>query len=250
VDSHERRLPGATRGEGAQIFDEIVNDASALLRLIPFPGSEALSPLALLPLRAAPGTASTPIGSPVPDIVGQQAVSIVSQAASILDDEMAKGVLAARRSADAAPRASSYAGNPLLREVHDLVDRIADILPRIQGGAAQPLAGAADPVPELRPGAAVRPGQRATISMTLSNCEGRPVRLVPAATDLLGSRGGRIGSAHLEFSLSEFNLAPQERSDLTIAIVVPAEADADCYSGLLVVTGVEYVRALITLQVA
>jgi len=248
VDTYERRPPGATRAEGAQTADEIVNDTSALLRLIPFPGSEALSPLALLPLRAMPGTEPTPIASRVPDIVGQPAASIVSQAASILDDEMAKGVLAARRSADAAPRAPSYAGNPLLREVHDLVDRIADILPRMQGGAAQ--AGAAGPVPELRPAAAARPGQRATISMTLCNREDRPVRLVPTATDLLGSRGGRIACTRVEFTASEFDLAPQERSDLTFAILVPELAEADCYSGLLVVKGAEYVRALITLEVA
>jgi hypothetical protein len=85
--------------------------------------------------------------------------------------------------------------------------------------------------------------------MTLRNSESRPVRLVPAATDLLGSRSGRIASSLLEFTPSELSLEPQEQRDLAIATTVPENAAPGCYSGLLVVRGLDYLRALITIEV-
>ena len=257
MERYQGRPPVAARGDGTPDAREIVNEASAFLRrLIPFPGAEALSPLSLLPVPGkAGGMQSNPVATPIPDIVGQQAASIVSQAASILDEEMAKGVLAARRAVQAAPSESSEAGNPLLSQVHDLVNSVAAMWPSVQSASAaqrlapQPTASDADPLAELRPRATVKPGQRATISMTLCNSESRAVRLVPAATDLLGSRGGRIACSLIELTPREFNLEPQEQRDLAITTIVPADAAPGCYSGLLVVRGVDYLRALVTIEV-
>jgi hypothetical protein len=224
---------------------------------MPFPGAEALSPLPLLPAaaeRAAPH--SHPVSAAGAG-AGEQAASIVSQAASILDEEMAKGVLAAaRRSAGTSPYGASDTDNPLVRQVHELVDNFAAVWPRLQGlpaeplAASQPVATETEAVSELRPRATVTPGQRATICMTLCNSESRPVRLVPAATDLLGARDGRIAAALLEFTPAECRLEPQEQRDLTISTTVPLETAPGCYSGLLVVRGVDYLRALITIEIA
>jgi len=215
-----------------------------------------LSPLSLLPLPLQQGgIPSNPLANAVPDIAGQQAASIVSQAASILDEEMAKGVLAARRSAVNGPQGQSDASNPLLRQVHDLVNNVAAIWPSLQNpqtpltGAYQAAAANADGLAELSPRATVRPGQRATISMTLRNSEGHSVRLVPVATDLLGSRGGRIASSLLVLTPSELSLEPKEQRDLAIGTTVPVGTAPGCYSGLLVVTGLDYLRALITIEV-
>lgn len=258
MEGYQQRPLGAARGDIESTVRETVDEGVAFLRrLMPFPGAEGLSPLSLLPTageRAAPQ--SNPV-SAVGDVAGEQAASIVSQAASILDEEMAKGVLAAaRRSAGTAPYGESDAGNPLVRQVHELVDNFAAVWPSLQGLPAQPLA-ASQPVAtepealsELRPQATVKPGQRATICMTLCNSESRPVRLVPAATDLLGSRDGRIAASLLEFAPTECRLEPQEQRDLTISTTVPLEAAPGCYSGLLVVRGVDYLRALLTIEVA
>lgn len=229
-------------------------DDDFLRRLIPFPGAEALSPLSLLP-RLAPGAAvpSNPVASAMPGLASQQAASIVTQAASILDEEMAKGVLAAR-SVGAGPHGGADASYPLLRQVHELVDNVASMWPATQSAPAQGWAssrpaGDADPLAEIRPRTTVKPGQRATISMTLRNSESHAVRLVPEATDLLGSRGGRIACTLLECTPRELSLEPQQQADVVIATTVPAEAAPGCYSGLLVVRGVDYLRALITIEV-
>jgi len=232
------------------------NEASAFLRrLIPFPGAETLSPLSLLPMPAQVGTVQSDPVKATAGVVGAQAASIVSQAASVLDEEMARGVLAARSAGTTAPYGRSDASNPALRQMHEFVDSVAALWPSLQGSpaqrpvASQPAASDADPLAEVRPRVTVKPAQRATISMTLRNSESRPVRLVPAATDLLGSRGGRIASSLLEFTPSELSLEPQEQKDLAIATTVPVDAAPGCYSGLLVVRGLDYLRALITIEV-
>ena len=257
MDSYQRRPADAAREDSAPGTRETLNDAGAFLRrLIPFSGPEVLSPLSLLSLPAQQGgIPSNPLANAVPSIVGEQATSIVSQAASILEEEMAKGVLAAQRSAALRPYGQSDASNPVLRQVHDLVNNVAAIWPSLQNpqtplsGAPQAAAGNVDGLAELRPQATVRPGQRATISMTLRNSESRSVRLVPVATDLLGSRGGRIASSLLVLTPSELSLEPQEQRDLAIGTTVPIGTAPGCYSGLLVVTGLDYLRALITIEV-
>ena len=211
-----------------------------LQRLMPFEGADALS---------------TGAATAMPETVSKQAASIVSQAASILDEEMARGVLAAAtRSVAYTPRGPTDALNPVMRQVHDLVDQIAAMWPSGQSLPAfhvpRPAAGGEVDAPaEVRPRTTVRPGQRATISMAVRNSEGRAVRLVPAATDLLGSRGGRIAASLLECTPAEVELAPNEERDVVIAVTVPAETAPGCYSGLLVVSGVDYLRALITIDV-
>jgi len=258
VDSYRRPLQVPLLNS-APDAGQALNEASAFLqRLIPFPGSETVAPLSLLPMPALSGvTQSNPVNATA-DIVGEPAASIVSQAASVLDEEMARGVLAARSAGPAAPYGRPDASNPVLRQMHEFVDNVAALWPSLQGAPAQPLqrlvgyqppASDADALAEVRPRATVKPGQRATISMTLRNSENRAVRLVPSATDLLGSRSGRIAASLLEFTPSECSLEPQEQKDLTIATTVPGDTAPGCYSGLLVVRGLDYLRALITIEV-
>ncbi len=255
---------------------------SQLTRLIPFPGaSEAVGALSMLPLslagplplahtprlgvptllgvpteHAGSRAPQGPVTGVAPDVVSQQASSLVSEAAAILDEEMARGVLAARGASPAAQYQQPNATNPLLRQMHELAESIARVWPGSTGVAAagrpavsQSAGNDLDPLAELRPWSTVRPGQRATIAMALCNKEDRSVRLVPIVTDLLGSRGGRIASSTLELTPAEICLEPQEQKEVGIALTVPADTPPGCYSGVLVARGVDYLRALITIEV-
>jgi hypothetical protein len=230
------------------------NDARPFLRrLIPFPGAEAMTALPVL--SAARGIGPSPSAADAPSAAAQQVATIVSQAASILDEEMARGVLAASRAGAAPSRGYGDPATPLMRQVHELVDNIATMWSRMEKAQTTPYRSPQstvsndEPLADVRPRAAVKPGQRATISMSMSNSENRPVRLVAAATDLLGSNGGRIASSLLEFTPAELSLEPGEQRDIVIATIVPPETTPGCYSGLLVVRGVDYLRALITIEV-
>jgi len=256
VEPYQRQPAASWPADSVPGARETVGEATSFLRrLIPFPGAETLTALPLLS-SSGRGSGMQPVAAAdAPSAAGQQVASIVSQAASILDEEMARGVLTASRAGAAPSRGYDDASNPLMRQVHELVDNIAAMWSRVENaqapsyGSSQTTAGNAEPLADVRPRAAVKPGQRATISMRISNSENRPVRLVAAATDLLGSQGGRIASSLLEFTPAELSLEPGEQRDIAIAVTVPLEAAPGCYSGLLVVRGVDYLRALVTIEV-
>ncbi|MGJ7506623.1 COG1470 family protein [Variovorax sp. GT1P44] len=239
-------LPGAS-----QALDQA---GAYLRRLSPFPNSGSVDPSALLPMLGQIGRTLPNADKSEAGPVGEPVASIVSQAASVLDEEMSRGVLAAR--SGAAPQGYANFGPPVLRQMHDFVDNLAALWPNLQGGAAGspsgrqlPTAGAEPPLATVKPRMSARPGERVTISMTLRNSEGRPVRLMPTATDLIGSRGGRIPGSLLECSPLEMALEPQEQKELVITAVIPAEVAPGCYSGLLVVRGLDYLRALVAIDV-
>jgi hypothetical protein len=228
-----------------------------LRRLLPFPASGTpltlLDALPLSGMRSSAGEMGAITAAPA--AAARAVQDLVSTAASILDDEMAKGVISARDAGGAPGAGSRQPGGDVLRQVHELVDNLAGLWPGLQRasypqpGVSQPASNDADPLAELKPWATVRPGQRATISMSLCNKESRPVHLVPASTDLLGSGGGRIAASLLAFTPTEVDLEPQAQKEMEIAVTVPADATAGCYSGVLVVRGVPYLRALLTIEV-
>ena len=161
---------------------------------------------------------------------------------------MAKGVFSAH--SVARPQ-----NNPVLRQIHDLVDNLAAMWPAAQAGEGHltPRQQGANENKSssihLKPVAPCKPGERVAISMTLRNSESRPVHLVPAGTDLLGSRGGQIACSLLEFAPAEITLEPQQQEDLAVSITIPASAARGCYAGLLVLRGLENLHAIITIEV-
>lgn len=256
MDSYHRRPPGAVPAGGTPGALDALGEAGAFLkRLIPFPGGDGLAALSALPTELGGHGRSQLAPDHAIELVNQQAAAIVSQAASILDEEMARGVLTARQSVAPARQGPSSTANPVLRQVHELVDNVAAAWPQWPGGpnsrygSTEPAVHDADPLAELRPRTTVRPGQHATVSLTLYNHESAPVHLVPSVTDLLGSGGGRIAGSLLTCTPRELQLDPHEQQDLAITMAVPAETAPGCYSGLLVVRGVNYLRALITIDV-
>jgi hypothetical protein len=225
-------------------------------RLIPFPASDFAAPLAVMPAMAGQAgrtTAGAPPGIAPSPHAGPDA-GIVSQAAAILDEEMALGVVAARSLGQAGQMPGLDAGVPLMRQLHDLIDKAAAAWPsaaRPSGldggtGSAHPGPG---PLPEVKPPGAVRPGQTATIAMRLCNREGGEVRLRPAATDLLGGDGARLASTLLDFQPAEVNLQPGDEAPLQIRVAIPPGTPPGTYGGLLVVSGARDLRAVILLDV-
>ena len=261
MDSYRRQPQEGTPAESLQAPVRAAADDVGRLprRLLPYPSSGDTSSSLAIPLLSPRGSRAqeAPAPNAVLTAAGPQAATIISEAASILDEEMAGGVLAARGARQTSRYTGSDSSSTVLRQMHDLIDNMAAIWPSLQGastlwpGASEPAASAVEhePLAELKPASALRPGQRATISMTLCNKESRSVRLVPAATDLLGSTGGRISSQLLEFVPREIRLEPREQKEMEIAATIPPETVPGCYSGMLVVSGVNYLRALIAITV-
>lgn len=243
-------LPVPGRDDGP--MSPLDQAATAISRLIPFPASDFAAPLATLPAltRSAghPGAGLAPAlavsAGDTPD------AGIVSQAAAILDEEMALGVVAARSLGQGGQIAGLDSGLPLVRQLHALIDNAAAAWPSASGSrAAGPAPRAPDALAEVKPPAAVRPGQTATIAMRLCNREGGEVRLRPAATDLLGGDGVRLASTLLEFQPPELTLQPGGEAPLQIRVAIPPGTPPGTYGGLLVVNGVKDLRAVVLLDV-
>src|SRR3954468_20363481 len=240
VDDYRRQPPDTTPRETEPGANTAVEDAGRFLRrLIPFSSPADASALqtplvewaqAVLPQGTAPAS-----GVPA---AAEQAATVVSQAASILDAEMAKGVIAAR---GAAPPVRAGEGDPtsVLNQVHAVMDNIARLWPALQAASPRPpgapsagsVVGGEQSLPTVKPRAAVRPGESGTITMLLCNRENRTVRLAAAATDLISSTGGRITSTRLEFVPGEVRLQPGEEIEIQGHIAVPADSAPGHYAG-------------------
>lgn len=260
MEYYRRQPPDRTPPENPEAMtNAVVDNAGRLLRrLLPFPSSADASSLQIPLMQMTRNfTPQSIVSGAIPPAPGQQAATIITEAASILDEEMAKGVLAARSANQFPYYRDADQTSTVLRQVHDVIDNIARIWPSMQGASAQwPGAlsvaannGDQDALPNLKPASVLRPGQRGTISMMLCNKEDRSVRLMPISTDLISSTGRRISSQLFEFVPGEVRLEPGEQKELQGRIAVPVESALGCYVGLLVVTGVDYLRALITIEV-
>jgi hypothetical protein len=233
----------------APIVEGIENVGRTLRQMVPLPASPEA------PTRhgrtvvddALAGIAGTgvPLANP------QATASIVTQAVSILDEEMARGVLAARDAP--VPMGRRADAGSVLRQLHDAVDGLARLFPELQGAPTRPVARTPAPddaaLPHVKPPSATRCGQRATVSMTLCNKENRAVRLTPTTTDLISSAGRRLSHDLIDFAPREVHLEPGASTDLQGHLVIPVGTPPGSYAGLLVVGGVDYLRALITVEV-
>jgi hypothetical protein len=224
--------------------------ARTMRQLLPFPGG-TVPALPLMPLGRSTNTATA---TAPPAAVAGTATDVVSRAAKILDDEMARGVLSARN-VPSLPGRTNAAGGDILQQLREVIDNVARVWPasagtgpRMAEGTAA-AASAAPPLPELKPATQLRPGDQATIAMTVHNRESGPVSLVPVATPLLGSNGERIAAQLIEFTPAQLQLDPGQQQELRVTITVPARCASGCYSGVMVVGGVDYLRALITVEV-
>ena len=238
----------------------LAQSADAFRRILkPFPLT-GLSDLSsdIVPSLEKQDFAATEPSESIPPM--REASALVGSAASILNADMAAGVLAARqvRADGAMPKnTSNPAGfnfKDLLRDAHDFVDAIATVLPKLQSGASSfygaPKSSNYDAHELTQLDAkSVRAGEVAQITIKLHNDNADTVRLVPYCTALLGESGYRVGEDRLTFSPREARLAPDEFADLTLDIRVPDDCAKGKYSGLVKVTGANYLCVFITVEV-
>lgn len=193
--------------------------------------------------------------------------ALVQKAASILNEQMAAGVVAAQEARQSissyqSSGSSSDVGEQWRRDAHAWIDTFADWLTPFQGPLSEQMAAAVGPgtsrrvgldtaheqVPVLRPHDAVRAGGTAQIAFKLHNDDTQTTRILLYCTDLLSGQG-RIPQQHVVFKPQDLQLGPDALEALTLQITVPSGAPAGTYSGLLIVAGLPYLRAILTLEV-
>jgi hypothetical protein len=210
--------------------------------------------------------ASPPIFKTFADTTSQ----VVKQAASILEEEIAAGIVAARQIENKFIDSEKLrAGKPdevlqrFRRDAHEVVDIVLDIV----GAAAINATRMAQRAISIREGGrgasetastpvltvpqSVKPGETGEVSIVIENdgeTPAEPFELRP--TDLVNASGDRIPAHAVHFDPKVISVAPHQSQRAVVRVTPPADAPPGTYSGLIQSSRRDQLRAVLTVLVA
>ncbi|NHZ63991.1 COG1470 family protein [Massilia genomosp. 1] len=194
---------------------------------------------------------------------------IVQQAASTLEEEIALGVAAAKRVEMRFVDVEKLrAGDPadvmqrFRRDAHEVVDILLDMVVL----ASNSLGALSERVVTVRPGAAapkqgggaasltmpqpIAPGGSLSVPMTLENAADVPTATLRFhCSDLLSESGARLAAVQVGFAPEALSIPAHASATVHITVSVPPDAAPGTYSGLLLASQLDQVRAVLTVRV-
>ncbi|MBV6522806.1 MAG: hypothetical protein MNPFHGCM_02956 [Gemmatimonadaceae bacterium] len=208
---------------------------------------------------------------------------IVQKAASILEEEVATGIGAAKRIEQRFLDVAALRAQPpdavmsrFRRDAHEAVDIILDIVTaaattvgeragRIVNVTAghttspRPARSSAGPgeagesglrIATVRIPGKVKPGAIGELLMSLENESDRATaEFTLHSAELVSASGARIPADHVSFEPRTLSVGPRSAGQVTVSVRVPAKADAGVYEGLVRATEMDALRALLTIDV-
>jgi hypothetical protein len=202
---------------------------------------------------------------------GGAASRVVEQAASILEEEIARGIVAAqeveRRFIDVGSLRGedpNHVMQRFRRDAHDLVDILIDLVhvsARTLGRAITLEAGSRPALPEGKNGVRemvsidlpgpVLPGKTAEVSLTLTNSD--PEDTPPFTFNTLGlvsSGGAEIGPELVRFEPEQVVIEAEGEVQLKVLVTIPSDTAPGRYTGLLQSTHLDRLCATLSVDVA
>jgi len=200
--------------------------------------------------------------------------SVVQKAASILEEEIAAGIIAAKQVEKRFVNVSELrSGKPdeviqrFRRDSHELVDILLDMINvsvkyignltqqviRIRGvePKEKPEHMAPGQLPTLMMPNSIKAGESAEVPMTLENDSDKSTdELKFLSTDLVNASGDRISSEKTTFTPSSLIIGPNKAEKVTVTVRVPEGTPPGVYSGLVQATKLDQLRALLMVQVS
>jgi hypothetical protein len=233
-------------------------------------GTKTAKPVDVRPPSDAEEAAADPEARAGDARLAASATRLVGQAVSVLEKELSAGIAAVRslesRYTDVdglRKRDPEDIMQRFRKDAHEVVDLLMDLVQiaassagglaqrmvRVRGRDAGGETEATGAVPSIESGPA-RPGQSVTVSMALENAGNEAVEAVNfISSDLVTSSGLRIGAADVVFEPDLVTIAPKSRTQVRITIRVPTDAAPGTYSGMLVASKLEQVRAVLSVAV-
>lgn len=205
---------------------------------------------------------------------------IVQQAASILEEEISAGIVAARKVEERfidvqkiRTKSSEEIMQRFRRDSHEVVDILVDLVSLATnsvGGLAQraikvnvtpgspaarsgpsPMSSTSIGIPMLQAPLPIKSGEAVEIPMTLENdSEDTTETFHFMVSELISSSGERIEGHQVSFSPSTLVIGPRQSATVTVTVAVPEGTGAGVYSGLLQAQRLEQLRAVIAIQIA
>jgi len=214
--------------------------------------------------------------------ISTAAARIVNQAATILEEEVAAGILAARdvesRFIDVEEERAANAAELITRirtDAHELIDILVDIV-GVAGDRANSVVGrvislrsadgegeggdaarrrgrakASEAVSELAIPQPIAPGSSAQVAMVVENDGPTPTgRFRFHCSDLIGPEGARIGHEAVKFRPAMLALDPTSTVRMAVTVTVPEGTRSGSYSGVLQATKLTRLKAILSFEVA
>lgn len=204
---------------------------------------------------------------------GKTTSRIVQQAASILEEEIAAGIVAAQRIENKfVDVAGLRSGRPdellsrFRRDAHEVIDILVDLaaaaartagklggrIITIDGSNSSRKAKAAtdDDIPLLAMPDPIAAGESAQVPMALENNGDKATdQFSFVCSPLMSPSGGRIDSRYVTFDPPTITLVPGKQTKVDVTIEVPARTPPGSYSGLLQSNKLKHLRAVLTVEV-
>jgi hypothetical protein len=198
---------------------------------------------------------------------------IVQQAASILEEEIAAGIIAAKQIEERLVDVDSLRSTKpeevvqrLRRDAHDVVDILVDIVhvtTKTAGSLARRMVNIraserssteegfnGGPIATLKMDHPVRAGESATIPLAVENDSDQPLESFEFRnTELVSMSGERISGHHITFDPAALTLRPHSTERVVVTVTPPHTTPPGTYSGLLQATKLDHVRAVLVVQI-
>ena len=230
------------------------------------------------PPPAEPPPAEPPPAEPPRPGFAETTSRIVRQAASILEEEIAAGVVAAqeveKRFIDVDTLRSGDPGEVIQRfrkDTHEVVDILLDLahaatrsLGDVAGRAVRlrpigmgteraesgPSAMGAGAMPTLMIPAPVAPGGTSEVMLSVENDTESPTATFEFhSTDLIDQDGHRIAAEHVSFSSRSLSVGAHQTEKVGIRVRVPEGTPAGRYSGMLQASRMDHLRAILLIDI-
>ena len=227
----------------------------AVLSNVPNPGLP--SRVRALPAAGAAGTwpASTP--ATITGIVEQATAVLASERPSVSSAPYAWSDMSSASTQSARISQLQEQVNALIEQLVPLVSRppaldIAAAQLTSVSGQKPPSDSAhliVEPAPVLSPAGPIAPGGAAQICISLVNEDDQPAQIVFFSTGLVGEDGERIPAERISFEPRELILSPGKTGEVMVRMVVPAQTRCGVYSGLVRASKLDYLHAVLVVQV-
>jgi len=213
-------------------------------------------------------------GGRKPEGLATEAVRIVEQAASILEEEISAGVVAAKKVEERYINVNalrSGASDQLMQrfreDAHDVLDIVLDMVNlsiNALGGlseralnirstsenTANKTARADENLTELMLPAVLKPGETGEVGMLVENESDQPTgKFTFTSAGLLNDQGDLLKPGQIKFTPPTSIIAANDLEKIKIVVSIPKGTPAGQYSGLLQASALD-MRAILTVQVA
>ena len=196
---------------------------------------------------------------------------IVQQAANILEEEIAAGIIAAKKVEQTiinVNKSRSQDPNDLIqrfrRDSHEIVDIMLDLvdttiknggtfakqLVKVIPGMENKKNDAGGGLTVLEMPEPISRGSSASIAMTFENGDEKTTGEFDILnTDLLSSAGVIIPADYIQFSPSRLSIRAKSKREISITVDVPPDIPIGIYTGLIQATRIEHLKAVLVVNV-